>query len=398
MNDTPDEKVRVPRWRRALVAILVILGCILAPLSILTVWLKSTLLNTDNYVATVAPLARDARIQNAIANRVTNAVVANNNVEGRIVERLPDNAKFIAPKISDALSSFVHDTTSTVVKSDQFATLWKEANRRAHARIVALLDGKGGKLLQTKNGDVTIDLGPIIDKVNGALESHGIHAFSNAASSSSDRQVVILQSVWLKRSQNITNLLQKLAIVLPILMLVCFGAAEWLSPNRRRTLLRSALGLALAMALLLIAFNGGRHFYLSALPSRVNAAAAGAVYDQLLGALKLSLRVAFVLALVVAAAAWVSGPARSATALREGVLHLVRGKGAAGGEASPFGLWIARNKHVLDVLAIALALIVLVFLPRPTPAQVIVTAALVLLFVLLLEFLARRAPAPAVSV
>jgi hypothetical protein len=121
----------------------VVLGCILAPLSALSVWMKTTLLDTDNYVATVAPLADKASVQNAIADRVTTSLVTNNNVEQRIVDRLPDKAKFVAPKISDALASYVHDTTLKIVQSDQFATLWKETNRRAHTQIVALLEGKG---------------------------------------------------------------------------------------------------------------------------------------------------------------------------------------------------------------------------------------------------------------
>jgi len=50
---------RVPRWRRVVVALLVVLGCVLAPLSVLSIWLKTTLLDTSSYVATMAPLAED---------------------------------------------------------------------------------------------------------------------------------------------------------------------------------------------------------------------------------------------------------------------------------------------------------------------------------------------------
>jgi len=398
MNDVAPEKARAPRWRRVLVALLVVLACILAPLAALSVWLKDTLLETDNYVATVAPLAHNAKVQNALADRITNALVKNstvNSVEQRIVDRLPERAKFVAPKISDALASVVHEGALRLVQSDQFATLWKEANRRAHVRLVALLEAKGGNLVGTKNGEITIDLGPIAEKVNSELESRGINAFSSAAASASDKQIVLIDSIWLKRSQNITNLLQKLAIILPILTFVLFAVAIWLSPNRRRTILRGALGVALGMAVLLIGLNGGRHFYLNALPARVNSAAAGAVYDQLLDAFRLALRATFVAALVIAVAAWVSGPGKSATSLREGVLHLVRGKGPSGGEASAFALWVARHRVLLRVVVIGLALVILVFVSAPSPLLVIVLAALALLGLLLIEFLARRAPAEA---
>jgi len=392
-SETPEPaKPKASRGRRVFVAILVVLGCILAPLSVLSVWMKTVLLDTDSYVATVAPLAHDSNVQNAVANRVTNTLVANNNVEQRIVDRLPAKAKFIGPKIEGALSSAVHDVALQIVKSDQFAKLWKEANRRAHTQIVNLLEGKSPRdAIQTKNGEIVLDVGTIAEKVNSALQQHGIDAFSTAAQNASSKQVVLVQSVWLKRSQNATNLLQELAIVLPILTLLCFAVAIWLSPRRRRTVLRSALGLALGLALLLIAFNSGRHFYLGALPSTVNSAAASTVYDQLLSALRLALRTGFVLALVVALAAWLAGPARPATRIREGVLNAVRGHGAAGGEPTAFASFMARHRRGLRIVCIGLGLIVLVALDAPTPVQVLVIAGIVLLAVLLVEFLGRRA-------
>src|SRR5215467_12969337 len=103
MNDERGEKpTRAPKWRRALVAVLVVVGCILAPLSALSVWMKTALLNTDNYVATVAPLAHNTNVQAALADRITNALTQNSAVDSvrqQIIDRLPQQARFIAPKI-----------------------------------------------------------------------------------------------------------------------------------------------------------------------------------------------------------------------------------------------------------------------------------------------------------
>jgi hypothetical protein len=51
--------------------------------------------------------------------------------------------------------------------------------------------------------------------------------------------------------------------------------------------------------------------------------------------------------------------------LREGVLKLVHGKGAATRQPSAFGAWIARNRTVLDVLIIGLGFVILVVLSAP---------------------------------
>jgi hypothetical protein len=396
MNDMRQEdSTRVPSWRRALVAVLVVIGSILAPLSALSVWMKTALLNTDNYVATVAPLAHNADVQAALADRITNALMQNSAVDSvrqKIIDRLPKQAEFVAPKISESIASVVHEGALRLVQSAQFATLWKETNRHAHEKIVALLEARSSKFVDTNDGEITIDLGSIAQTVNEQLQSHGITAFSHTAASASDKELVLIDSTWLKRSQNATNLLQQLAFVLPVLTFLCFAVAIWLSPNRRRTVLRGALGVALGMSVLLIAMNGGRHFYLSALPEKVNTGAAGAVYDQLFNAFRLALRATFALALIIAIAAWVSGPGKTATSMREGVLHLVRGRGAAGGEASAFALWVARYKSVLRISIVGLALLILVFTSKATPAEVVAVALLVLLAILLIEFLSRRVP------
>src|SRR5262249_25778675 len=155
------------------------------------------------------------KVQVALADRITNALTQNSavaQVRKQIIDRLPQRAKFVAPKISDTVASVVHDGALHLVQSDQFATLWKETNRHAHEQIVALLEAKGSKFVDTKNGEITIDLAPIAQTVNEQLQSHGINAFSDAAASASDKQLVLIDSIWLKRSQNITNLLQQLAI------------------------------------------------------------------------------------------------------------------------------------------------------------------------------------------
>ena len=114
--------------------------------------------------------------------------------------------------------------------------------------------------------------------------------------------------------------------------------------------------------------------------------------SQLLDAFRLALRATFALALIVAIAAWLSGPGKTATSARDGVLHLVRGRGPAGGEASAFALWVARYKSVLRISVIGLALLILVLTSKTTPTEVVVTAVLALVAILLIEYLSRRVP------
>jgi len=96
----PSETAKgtVPRWRRVLCAVLVVLGCVFVPLSIHAVWIHNTLLNTDQYVSTVGPLAGNADVQNALAARISNTVVNSSDVEARIKGALPPKvASLVTP-------------------------------------------------------------------------------------------------------------------------------------------------------------------------------------------------------------------------------------------------------------------------------------------------------------
>ena len=52
-------------------ALLIVLGCILAPVSVLGVWAANQVSNTDRYVANMQPLIHEPAIQSALSARIT---------------------------------------------------------------------------------------------------------------------------------------------------------------------------------------------------------------------------------------------------------------------------------------------------------------------------------------
>ena len=57
-------------------AILIVVGCVLAPVSVLAVWAANEVSNTSRYVATMEPLVHDPAIQNALTDKITTAITA----------------------------------------------------------------------------------------------------------------------------------------------------------------------------------------------------------------------------------------------------------------------------------------------------------------------------------
>src|SRR5262245_44327928 len=93
----------VPRWRRVVAMVLLIVGVVLVPVSLSAIWVRNTLLDTDQYVATVAPLADNPDIQQGLADRITTALFADDRVQDRIAEALPSRADVLAAPIASGL-------------------------------------------------------------------------------------------------------------------------------------------------------------------------------------------------------------------------------------------------------------------------------------------------------
>jgi hypothetical protein len=109
--------------------------------------------------------------------------------------------------------------------------------------------------------------------------------------------------------------------------------------------------------------------------------------------LRLGLRTILVLALVVAAGAYLSGQSATAVRTRQ---RLTAGIGWLGGSAEhagwrtgPLGTWVYANKTLLRIAAVTLAALALVFWDQPTGKTIAVLAGLLLVALALIEFLGQ---------
>jgi hypothetical protein len=365
------------------------------PVSLSAVWVRNTLLDTDNYVSTVGPLASDPAVQQAIANRVTDALFANVDVEKKVADALPSRAGFLAAPVTNGIHSAVEGATLRLAQSDRFETLWEKANRRAHEAVVNVLTG-GGSRVSTKNGTVAIDTAQIVDNVKAKLDSKGITIFDGVKPRND--QFVLFQSKDLAKVQGLVDLLQTLAWVLPFVALACFAGAIALSGNRRRTVQRGAIGVAFAVAVQLVLLKAGRNLYLDAVTTKQSTpGAAASVWDQLTTFLRTAGFTVIALALVIAFVAWVVGPSATATSVR-GWWHRAFGTSTTEGEApGPVASFVARSKPVLRGVGAALAVVVLIVWNHPTALTVLGIAVVFVVYLVVLELLGRNAtvePAP----
>jgi hypothetical protein len=392
MTEAATPKQRAPRWRRWTAGFLIVLSCILAPLSVVSIWVRNQLLNTDRYVSTVTPLASNPAVIDTAATQISNALFEHVNVEQAIEDAAPPRLDFLAAPLATGLQTVVNRAAVRILSSDQFKKVWVEANRRAHARLVKVLTGQGS--IQTQNGKVVLDLSAVIDSVRSELDGRGIKIFDRIPANKALVQLSVLDAKQLDHVRSATKLLEQLRWVLPILTLACLGGGLALSSNRRRTLIRWGVGTAVAVAAIGAGLAIGRSIYLDAVTSpSLPRDTAAAVFDTLVRFLRYGVRLVIAVALVVALAAWLTGPTRAATAIRSTAKRIVGGAGeyagAHGVTFGAFGAWVARYRVGLRVAAVLLALVTLLLWSQPRGGAVLLLAILLLVVLGLIEFVGR---------
>jgi hypothetical protein len=148
------------------------------------------------------------------------------------------------------------------------------------------------------------------------------------------------------------------------------------------------------MLLLGVLLNVVRPLYLDALPSTVHShAAAGVVYDALVAFIRLNLRAVLVVALAVAAGAWIAAPTGAPVAFRRG---LSRGAGwtrhtvgRTGMTTGPVGAFLYTYRTPIRALVIGGGVLAYALAAHPTGAFSVKVLAVVVALLLLHELLAR---------
>ncbi|MGW7680728.1 hypothetical protein ACWGID_08325 [Kribbella sp. NPDC054772] len=406
---TRDRASRRGAWRTVVAAVLITLACLLAPLSVTAVWASRQVSDTNRYLATVAPLADDPAVQKTISDAVTREIFNAVDIQGITNDALNAiSRQGLPPRVTSSLQAlngplvsgiqgFIQGQVSSFVASPEFATVWRQANETAHASLVNMLEGKQGGALSAQNDTVTLNLAPIIAQVKQRLVANG---FSLA-----DKIPVVNKSIVLVKSDSVTKaqgfyrLLNNLGVWLPIISLLLLAIGVYVAKSHRRALLWGALGFAAAMLLLGVGLTLARIFYLNALPTDViSRDAGGAIFDTLVRFLRYGLRAVGALALIVAAAAFFTGPSvtavRTRAGLGNGIGYLRNRSESAGLSTGRVGSWTYAHKRLLLVLSVVAGALVLTLWSQPTAAVVIVTAIIVVFVIAVIEFIGRP-PAPA---
>ena len=319
----PIRRDRRVGWRAPVASVLIVIGCVLAPVSVLGVWTANQVSDTSRYVANVEPLVHDPAIQNALTDKLTNAITSRLDVTGltdqaasalssRGLTRVGSLLKTFGPSIASSVAGFIHGQIHKIVTGPRFARAWVQANTVVHQQLVTALSGRGGGAVSVSNGQVVIDLAPFINIVKQDLAAHGFTLVNSLPDI--HPTLTLFSAKYLVKAQTGYRLINDLKIVLPILTLLLLGAGVYIARSHRRALIGAGLGFAASMLVLGAGLTIFRSMYLNSVPGAVPADAAAALFDTLVRFIRTALRTLLLVGLVIAAGAFFTGP--SVTAVR----------------------------------------------------------------------------------
>jgi len=406
----PGRRTRLG-WRAPVATVLIVIGCLLAPLSVFAVWTANQVSNTDRYVENVAPLIHEPSIQRAMTDEITRQITTRLNVKGlaeqaagaltqRGLPRVGALLNNFSSQLASSVYGFIHTQVAKIVASQQVANLWVQVNRQVHAQLVKALSGQGNGAVTISNNQVVLNLGPFINVVKRDLANRGFTIITRLPNI--NPTLALFSAKYLVKAQQGYRILNDLKWALPILTLVLLGLGVYIARSHRRALIGAGLGLAASMVVLGLGLTIFRGVYLNSVPSSVLPADAAAVlYDTLIRFIRDGLRVLLVVGLIVAIAAFFSGPSvtavRTRGAFKSGFDWLRRSGEHAGVSTGPVGRWTYTHRKALRIAAVAIAALVFVFWGQPTWVTAVVIAIVLLIVLGLIELIGRPPAQPQVA-
>jgi hypothetical protein len=310
------------RRRRRTVKGLVVLGSVLAFLSVFAIWTERQALNTDDWVSTSDHLIENPTIRTAVGNYLVDQLYENVDVEAELKDILPGDTKELAGPAAGGLRQVAGDGAEKVLETSTAQSLWEDANRSTHEQLIAVLEDKGDAV-STSEGNVRLNLGSLLTNL---ADQVGISQDLAAKLPPDAGQIEILRSDQLKTAQNIAIAIKGLALVLSILTFLVFAGAIYISRDGRWvTVLFSGIGLIAAGFAVVVAREIAGGIVVDQLVKTESAKPAGEAAWSIGTSLMVSIATTvIVVGVLFAIAGWLASPTGSARATRRVIAPTLR--------------------------------------------------------------------------
>ena len=380
------------RIRRVVAVALVVTTSLMFTVAATGVWARRNALNTNRWVSTVTPIAADPAVQEALGRYLTDQLMTAIDPKDFFESVLPERGQVLAVPLTNALRGFVNDKVTEFLGSDTFQTLWVAINRRAHTRLVDVLEGNLDERvpgISVQGDDVVLNVVPLLNSVLARIGEESPELFGRTVNlptitvddipqDAIDRlsdalgrplpdnfgQFTVFDAARLHQVQDAVDLFNKLVVLAVVMAVVLFALTLWITPRRRRTLIQLCFGIALGIVVVRrLALRSQDDVLDLVKPENREAVKviSGAFVTSLLDASAWILGIAAVVAVV----AILTGPYPWASKGRSGVATGTRVVVASGRAAvthevdDPAAQWVAAHREVVQGGAITVGILAL---------------------------------------
>lgn len=406
---------RAPRIRTGISVFLVIAAVLAVLVSVVALWSRDIIFDTDAYVKVVAPVAEDPQVRTAVSEYVATKAIEATDLTTRIEKALPADAKVLAAPLTASLQRFLVDEIDKFLGTKLAQRLWVDSNRFAHEQLIAALQDQN-PYVTVGRSDVKLNLLPLVAVALQRLETKipqllgrdvRLPRIDPATAPAEIRtllqdalgrplppdfgSITVLRGAQGYEAKRALRLFNDLVILLVVLTVVLIAAAVLVSVRRWRTALWLGLGSLLAFVAARVIEVQLEKAIAGAVKSEGGAAVAKAIVSSAIASLNSFFMWIAAAGVIVAVAAFLAGRPAWLDAMGRGVAKLF---GVASDLSAPdagAGRWMAAHLDELRIGGVAVAVVVLLFVTGSLSAVLVTLVALVV-YELALTAYAVRVP------
>ena len=313
---------------RIVVWLLVILGALIALVSVFAIWLDRVALQTDNYAEITGRLLEDPQIQAALSNYLVEELYTRVDVSAEIRDQLPEEVKPLAPIIAGGGREAAGVAAKRAFAMPRVQSLWREANRNVHGQLMMLIDDES-RFLSTTDGTVTLEARPLVVELAGRV---GLSGLAERLPQDAGN-IVLMESEELGATQTAVRTLRFLADWLWIFAFACWGLAVYLARSWRRETVGMIAGSFVIVGLLVIVARNvaGSMIVDELVQVESNRGAAEAAWSIVTAGLQDSGVSVMVVGVIASIGVWLASPGSVPVSIRTGVAPYIARPGLAFG-------------------------------------------------------------------
>ena len=285
------------------VGILILLGVFLLTLANVAFWAAFTLLNTNGWVAAVGSLTKDPAVSGMVSQYVVSELFEGADIDATVAEALPPKLQPLASPLVIGLEQLADQAVNTLIMSDGLNTVWVGVNRAGHTAVMKVLKGEGDRLY-FQEGNLVVDFNDVYNYVEDQFGLTDLNLVPGAE----EGRLVLFSSNQVAVLQEVVSYLGTFGLLLPLLTIVIFVVAVWVSLWRRQTTMWIGIGMTIAMLISLIVFSGTRSSALTSVQDPFLRELGRAIVDVLTHGLMVQTIFLLIVGVLLIVGAWQAAP------------------------------------------------------------------------------------------